>query len=385
LGHGIELQEQLVARADGSLWAAYHHGLQQRVAVKLLYASLARCERTAVLRFHREAKLMARLRSAHVARILEHGLDDARCPFIVMELLDGCDLETLLAREGRRSIEQTGRLVLQLTAALGEAHTLGMVHRAVTADNVFVLRSAAAYYKLLDFGVARHDDQQRITQPGISPSPAGCIAPEQLVGGQPADRRADLWALGVLAYTSLTGDRPFTEPNTFAALHAFVEQVRSGVALPPSRHPRVSEPVSAALDAWFAKAMAYDPTDRFASAEEMARAWSDAVDDPFLEEQLDDSSDAIESQTRGAHALARHELAQLADYALDESITGIRLSLSELCRASRRAPTSPTPPPEAPGSPRTTESCFDAHAPSPTARRSRVRPPSHPGSMHPAR
>ncbi|WP_437735603.1 serine/threonine-protein kinase [Sorangium sp. So ce1335] len=257
----------------GSIWAARHLGLGKDVAVKFMSASLA-TDPTAIARFHREGALMARLKSPHVAEVYEHGVAEDGLPYIVMELLRGEELSDRLARAGRFSLEQTVALVSELCAGLAAAHTLGIVHRDITPEHVFLADvGGSPSVKLLDFGVARGDldcDGTTLTATGAVVGSLVYMSPEQFFNPRQVDGRSDLWSVAVMAYQALTGAPPFEEKG----LEALLGAIRIGnFPLPSARRPDVAP----AVDAWFVKALSREPSGRFDTAEEMADALRQAA------------------------------------------------------------------------------------------------------------
>ncbi|MGK4006942.1 serine/threonine-protein kinase [Sorangium sp. So ce1036] len=253
---------------DGSIWTAHHLGLDREVAVKFISAWLA-TDRTAVARFHREGALMARIKSPHVAEVHEHGVTDDGLPYIVMELLRGEGLSDRLARAGRLSLEETAALVEGLCKGLAEAHRLGIIHRDITPEHVFLADAGGGpCVKLLDFGVARGEvdpDGTTLTATGAVVGSIVYMSPEQFFNPKEVDGRSDLWSVAVMAYEALTGAPPFEQRG----LEALLEAIRVGTFPLPSQR---RADVTPAVDAWFIKALSRKPSDRFDTAEQMADA-----------------------------------------------------------------------------------------------------------------
>jgi serine/threonine-protein kinase len=196
-------------------------------------------------------------------------------PFIVMELLSGVSLYARLRRDGSLSIAQTVRLMNQLAAVLTEAHALGIVHRDIKPENIVLVPGEGDEFtaKVLDFGIAKVDMGRRsaaLTCAGTTFGTPSYMSPEQLVGAKGVDGRADLWSAAVVAYCCLTGELPFVG-DTFGAVCL---AIHSGTVIDPS-HLRPGLPV--ALDAWFRKAWTPVLEKRFATAREMANAFSVAA------------------------------------------------------------------------------------------------------------
>ncbi|WP_437969318.1 serine/threonine-protein kinase [Sorangium sp. So ce260] len=252
----------------GSIWTAHHTGLGKDVAVKFISASLA-TDPTAVARFHREGALMARIKSPHVAEVYEHGVAGDGLPYIVMELLRGEKLSERLARAGRLSLQETVSIVSQLCEGLAAAHRLGIIHRDITPEHVFLADpGGSTCVKLLDFGVARGDvdpDGTTLTATGAVVGNLVYMSPEQFFDPKRVDGRSDLWSVAVMAYQALTGAPPFEQKG----LEALLGAIRIGIFPLPSER---SADITPALDAWFVKALSREPAGRFDAADAMADA-----------------------------------------------------------------------------------------------------------------
>jgi len=246
-----------------TVWVADDLAKRRRVAVKILRQDLA-CQPEVVRRFMTEAKVIARVRSPHVPRVFEQGKLTDGTPYMTMEIMQGDDLDAYLRARGPLSLRATARLVSQVAAALEAAHRVGVVHRDVKAENIFIKgEEGNLEAKLFDFGIARMPSDQRQTQMGVIMGTPGYMSPEQLESAKEVDHRADFWALGVVAYVALTGKLPF-DGETFAAMCIAVHH---GVYDLPS-HLRPELPRE--IDAWFARALNPDPRVRFQTASELS-------------------------------------------------------------------------------------------------------------------
>lgn len=272
----LRLEQKLGDGGMGSVWLAEHLKVERKVALKLLSPRLVP-DGAARESFLREARAIARLRSGHVPQILDFGTIDDGTPFIAMERLQGEDLHDRLSRGGALEPSAVVTLVSHVAAALGEAHSLGIVHCDVKPENIFLVPDDDGGFvaKLIDFGLATWmgaDDGSG----GLAGTPS-YMSPERLLGTAATDARSDLWALAVVAYEALTGRLPF-RGDTFADAAA---AITTAVFPPPSRFSRVPPTV----DAWFAQALARDPQSRFQSARQLSRALrlaGEVTEAPFL-------------------------------------------------------------------------------------------------------
>jgi serine/threonine-protein kinase len=211
----------------GVVVSAFRGDLEQRVAVKFL--SEAAAERPdAAERFRREARAAAKIRSEHVARVLDVGTLDSGLPFMVMEFLEGNDIAEELRRLERLPIDEAVEFVLQAIEALAEAHAAGVVHRDLKPGNLFLARRAdgSRRVKVLDFGISKALTGSSVEELSLTKTAALIgsplyMAPEQMRSAKDVDTRADIWSLGAMLYEMLTGQPPYTGesiPQLCAAL-----------------------------------------------------------------------------------------------------------------------------------------------------------------------
>jgi eukaryotic-like serine/threonine-protein kinase len=256
----------------GSVWLATHVDLEIDVAVKFMAGEIDGDD--LLMRFVREARLAAQIRSTHVVKIFDHGIDEG-LPYMVMELLAGEDLGARIKARGRLSIAETARVLLPVARGLARAHEAGLVHRDLKPENIFLAREGDDEVpKILDFGIAKSLNAQtlgQVTALGTLLGTPSYMSPEQL-RGEGIDHRADLWALGVITYRALTGARPFEGKNIgdliLKIFNEPVASVRTHDVEPSER-----------LDAFFTKALARDPAARFQSALDLAHALAALADD----------------------------------------------------------------------------------------------------------
>ena len=251
----------------GVVVAAIHQQLEQRVALKFLLPEEMKNEST-VGRFLLEAKAAVRLRSEHVARVLDVGTAETGSPYIVMEYLDGRDLSAILADGEPMSVTSAVSYVLQACEAVAEAHALGIVHRDLKPANLFLTHRAdgTPCVKVLDFGVSKLVGRElNMTKTNAVIGTPFYMAPEQLRSSRDADVRSDIWALGMVLYELLTGNVAF-ERDTLPELCMAIMTM-------PTPAPREKRPdIPPALEAVILRALAKEPADRYPTLAELARA-----------------------------------------------------------------------------------------------------------------
>ena len=226
---------------------------------------------TTLSRFEREAQATAALTSPHTIRLYDFGLTDEGSFYYAMELLDGRDLESLVRDFGPLSPARTMYLVRQVCRSLAEAHAIGLIHRDIKPANIYVCRMGVEYdfIKVLDFGLVTFDDRRGasalVTAEHVAIGTPAYMAPEAILGGATIDHRADLYALGCVAYFLLTGERVFHAESQMKLLMQHVNDE----PIPPSR--RTEQPIPREIDDLVLACLHKDPNRRPRSAEELGR------------------------------------------------------------------------------------------------------------------
>jgi serine/threonine-protein kinase len=249
-----ELLEQLGEGGMGEVWRARHRLLARDAAIKLvrpevLGASTEDQSRLVLRRFEREAQATAQLSSAHSIRLFDYGIADDGSFYYVMELLTGRDLESFVRQFGPVPPDRAMYLLRQVCHSLAEAHERGLIHRDVKPANIYVCRMGLDYdfVKVLDFGLVKFNDareldsrtQTLMTAAHTTIGTPAYMAPEIILGRSDIDRRADVYAIGCVAYFMLTGQLVFEGSTPMEALVSHVHQppvppsARSEVRIPP--------------------------------------------------------------------------------------------------------------------------------------------------------
>lgn len=252
----------------GVVVAAMHMQLDQMVALKFMRRD-AWTNPEIVSRFEREARSAVRLKSEHVARIIDVGRLDSGSPYIVMEYLEGQDLSSLIQQQRSLPVAVAADFVIQACDAISEAHSLGIVHRDLKPGNLFLAHTSHGQQaiKVLDFGISKTQaggDASMTRTQAVMGSP-GYMSPEQMRSTKAVDGRSDVWSLGVILYELISGRPPF-DADTFTALCVKVSMD------PHPPLPAFPSAIPAGFEAVVNRALEKDPARRFQSAVELAQA-----------------------------------------------------------------------------------------------------------------
>jgi serine/threonine-protein kinase len=251
----------------GSVWRARHGTLGRSFAIKFLKTTIMGGE-PLEQRFLREARLAASVQHRFVVDIVDYGVTGDAVPYMVMEYLEGESLDRRTRRQPPLRVRELLKLSAEVLLGLEAVHQAGVIHRDLKPENIMLVREADGIIpKLVDFGISRPeterlDGRKRLTNPGAFLGTPWYMSPEQARRDE-ADRRSDLYAMGVILYEALCGEAPYDDPE----LPTLLESVKAGGAPAlVTRRAELGPELSAAIE----RAMALDPAARFESAAEMS-------------------------------------------------------------------------------------------------------------------
>ena len=266
---GYLLEECIGQGGMARVYRARHEALQREVAVKVLLDTPGdrKDKRDGHERFLREARIAAAIKHTNVVNIFDVGVDNGR-PFLVMELLDGCDLDAYMHAHQRLDEKLTMDIIVPIAGALAAVHDAGIVHRDLKPGNIFLARghNDEVEPRLLDFGISKYaaDDLRLTSAHGPVLGTPFYMSPEAAMGAEMTPL-SDQYALGVVLYECVTGVNPFTGAASFAEV---VQRVTTGDFKPPSvQNPQLSRRMAAIIE----RAMQRDPDRRFSDLRAMGR------------------------------------------------------------------------------------------------------------------
>ncbi len=285
-----KLGELLGRGGMGEVYRATHRMLARPAAIKLIRPEVL-AERhgdsadLAVTRFRREAEAAANLRSPHTVELYDFGVTEDGTLYFVMELLQGMDLETLVQHEGPLPAKRVIHILRQVCESLEEAHANGLVHRDIKPANIHVGRVGLRqdFVKVLDFGLVKSvgslsGEDSMATAAGLTPGTPAYMAPEMALGEQ-VDGRADIYALGCVAYYLLTGRLVFEGPASFQVIAKHIQEA----PVPPSQRTELD--IDPELDRVVLLCLAKKPADRPQTAGELDRELAEIEREPWSQEE----------------------------------------------------------------------------------------------------
>jgi tRNA A-37 threonylcarbamoyl transferase component Bud32 len=266
------VERVLGAGGMGLVVAAEHVHLKQRVAIKFLLPAASSGE--SMERFLREAQAAARIRSEHVAGVLDVGTLDSGAPYMVMEFLEGRDLAQLLDGRGSLPAVEAIEYMLEACEGVAEAHAVGIVHRDLKPSNLFLCDRGGGrtVVKVLDFGISKSVSRPGLTRSDLTLTKTAAVmgsplymSPEQMMSAKDVDARTDIWSLGVSLFELITGKRPFEGES-------LTELVANVLQRPPLTMGQVIPDVPPAFDAALGGALEKEREKRYPSVAEFAAA-----------------------------------------------------------------------------------------------------------------
>ena len=266
LGDTYEVQRRLGEGGMGRVYEARHVRLGRHYAIKIMHQMFA-ADRDALARFRREAIAASTINSPNVAQVFDVNATRDGQPYMVYEYIDGEDFGTLLERDGALSIARSIRIARQVAAGLAVAHGAGVVHRDLKPENVMLVKApdGSDVAKLLDFGIAKVQQEDKLTRTGALLGTPAYMAPEQARGGAGIDHRCDIYALGAMIYRAVTGRPAFSGEDAGRTLTSVIWDE-------PARPKTLRRDLPDALELVIQRAMAKDPDQRFASMAELDAA-----------------------------------------------------------------------------------------------------------------
>jgi serine/threonine-protein kinase len=263
------VEQLLGVGAMGVVAQGRHTTLDQVVAIKFLIEHKFGSAEESIARFLGEARAAAKIQSDYVCRVSDVGMLTSGIPYMIMEHLEGSDLEEELAQRGQLDLGEAVDFVLQALDAIAAAHSLGIVHRDLKPANLFLARrpDGSRRVKVLDFGIskAQGPSKQRFTRETKSLGTPAYMPPEQIVDPMKVDHRADIWALGAILYECITGQLAFVGSTVKEVLDRVLTEE-------PCPIPRLRGDVPPQLISIVQRALTRDRDNRWPSAATFARA-----------------------------------------------------------------------------------------------------------------
>ena len=274
LGGEYLILEKIGTGGMGSVYKASQPAMKRMVAIKILHPKLAN-RKDLTSRFRREARAMSQLTHPNTVKVFVYGeLEEDGSLYIVMELLEGKNLNQAVRKDGPIPMDRAIPILIQVCGALQEAHELGIVHRDLKPENIFLSKQGgiADFPKVLDFGLAKVTERQMqpgsiiLTQEGMVFGTPEFMSPEQ-AQGKTLDARSDIYSLAVILYEVLTGKLPFSakSPMEYIQKHVTEAIIPLSERVPERRFPK-------GLDEVLARALSKKPEQRYQTASEFAEA-----------------------------------------------------------------------------------------------------------------
>ncbi len=269
----FQILQKIGTGGMGSVYKALQPAMNRMVAVKILHPKLTN-RKDLASRFRREARAMSHLTHPNTVRVFLYGELDDGSLYIVMEFLEGKNLNQTVRGEGSLPVERALPILIQVCGALEEAHRAGIIHRDLKPENIFLCQQGGMqeFPKVLDFGLAKVTEREMrpgsliLTQEGMVFGTPEFMSPEQ-AQGKSLTPASDIYSLATILYEALTGKLPFDAKGAmdFLQLHVTGKPIPLSQRVPGKTFPPL-------LDHVMARALAKKPEDRFASAADFASA-----------------------------------------------------------------------------------------------------------------
>ena len=299
--------------AMGMVVAATHLELHREVALKFMLPEMM-ASAGASDRFLREARAAAMLQSEHVCRVSDVGRLDSGAPYIVMEYLEGDDLNAVLRARGSLPVGEVVRYVLQTCEAMGEAHAAGIIHRDLKPENLFLADRARGgpVVKVLDFGISKASFAESQTQTSVVMGSPGYMSPEQWRSAKHVDARTDIYALGVILFQLLGGALPYSGQTMGELCTAVLHD-------PPRSLATLRPGLPAGLEAAIMRCLEKNTDRRFQTVGELAAALA-----PFVDREGSAPASTVPNRRPPTSGLARTTLGSSAGQSIGPSSSGSR-------------------------------------------------------------
>jgi serine/threonine-protein kinase len=293
---GYRLLRQIGEGGMGTVWMAEHSMLGRRAAIKILHDQFSG-KRSIVSRFFNEARAATAISDPGIIQIFDFGIHSDGSAYIVMELLDGETLDQRLRRQGTLLVSEALRIGRQAASAVGAAHARGIIHRDLKPDNIFIVRDSEVAggerAKVLDFGIAKLTEDlggpQKTSESVVMGTPT-YMSPEQCRGASRVDARSDVYSLGCVLYTAVTGYPPFRAKGSGEMMMQHMIEA----APAPST---LAKDLPAEIDGLIMRCLRKEPAERFASGAELAAA---------IDALLGKSPSAVSASDRPAPTIVVH-------------------------------------------------------------------------------
>lgn len=273
LGGAYRLVGRIGEGGMGAVYEAHHLRMQKRVAVKLLHSRNAR-HADALERFHREAMIASRLGHPHLVNVIDFGASTGGDPYLVMEFLEGEDLDRRLRRAGRVPLQAAMQIARQAASAVAAVHAKGVVHRDLKPANIFLVHVPGEpdFVKILDFGVSKiRAAETKLTDVSKAIGTPQYMSPEQAAGARDeVDHRTDQWALACIVWEMLSGQAPFSADDVNAVFYQLTNLP------PPPLAPSVPN-LPSGVETVLLRALSKNPADRYPSIRAFSRALETAA------------------------------------------------------------------------------------------------------------